>query len=206
MNVLKLEVVIGMPQLFIRKEKGRLVMIVAKYVNDILIAALNDEWLNYSRKGIDQCFEIGSLKQIPHEIDVNGTEVEKKPIGVILQSVKKGKEIKTVELSPARGKDITSEITKLEQREIGSMAGKLGYAGVCSMPIAAFGASFIQQMTPKMTIAGVKVANGIALDAIKKGSKILYNSIDKDSRKDAQIVVFSDADFPHQGVTKKVTQ
>lgn len=38
----KLDLVVGLPQLFIRREKGVLVLVVAKYADGILIAAFNE--------------------------------------------------------------------------------------------------------------------------------------------------------------------
>lgn len=57
-----------------------------------------------------------------------------------------------------------------------------------------------------MTISGVKYANGVARDAVRKGCKIVYGTLRPESRSNVQIVVFSDAVFPHQGVSKKVAQ
>jgi len=57
-----------------------------------------------------------------------------------------------------------------------------------------------------MTIAGVKYANGIARDVLKRDMRITYLRPCDTERKMACIVVFSDAGFPRTDVEKKVAQ
>lgn len=137
---------------------------------------------------------------------VNATLVSQDESGVKMDSMRTSKAIDLVMLTPARRKDISSDVSKLEQKAVRTMAGKLGYLGVCSSPIAGFAASFIQQIVPRMTIAGVKVANGIARDALRRNNSIAYIQPSEEEVKEARIAVFSDAGFPHIGVEKRVAQ
>lgn len=204
--MLGVRAVAGMPQLFVKIKDGVLVLAIAKYVDDILISAYSDEWLQFARDGISQCYDVGSWNETPDEIDVNATQVFQNPHGVEIHSKRMSKEIDFVLLSPNRRKDIASEVSKMEQRSVRTLAGKLGYIGVCKSPLAGFAASFIQQIIPRMTIAGVKFANGIAKDALKRSNSITYLNPSKEERSSETIVVFSDAGFPHKGVEKKVAQ
>lgn len=74
-NVLDLEAVFGLPQLCVRRENGVLVLVVAKYVDDILISAFNEEWLSYCRNGLEQSYEVGSWLQFLDNIDINVTKI-----------------------------------------------------------------------------------------------------------------------------------
>jgi len=205
-KVLGLEMVVGMPQLFIKRDRSMVVLLIAKYVDDIIVAALNDEWLLFAKDGCSQCFEIGSWKRTPSELDVNGTEVIQDKEIISLTAKRLSKEVDVMQLQPARRKDISSEVSAMEQKKIRTMAGKLGYLGISTSPMASFAASFIQQLIPKMTIAGVKYANGIARDLLKRQMCITYIRPQDEVKSLARIVVFSDAGFPRMDVEKKVAQ
>ena len=86
------------------------------------------------------------------------------------------------------------------------MAGKLGYIGVAVSPLASFAASYIQQLITKLSIAGLKHANGIAKDVLKSESQLFYLRTNSDEIRNARIVVFSDAGFPHKGVSRRTAQ
>jgi len=121
-KVLGLDTVIGMPQLFMKSINGKMVILSAKYVDDILTAALNHEWLEYTRDGCSQSFEVGSWKETPQELDVNGTEVTQDKESIIMTAKRLSKEVEVVQLTPARRKDVSSEISKTEQKMVRSMA------------------------------------------------------------------------------------
>ena len=78
-GLLKLDVVIGMPQQFARVTPQGLCLLVAKYLEDSLIAVRNEEWLGYAREGIGQSFETGQWTQTPQSISINSTEVTQHP-------------------------------------------------------------------------------------------------------------------------------
>jgi len=206
LKVLGLDVVVGMPQLFLKRNGSQLVLIIAKYVDDILAAALNEDWLLFAKDGCSQSFEIGSWKQTPNELDVNGTEVTQDRESISLTAKRLSKEVDVVEMVPSRRKNISSEVTKMEQKLVRTMAGKLGYLGTAASPMASFAASFIQQLIPKMTIAGVKFSNGVARDLLRREMRITYLRPRIMDIQMARIAVFSDAGFPRMDVEKKVAQ
>ena len=113
---------------------------------------------------------------------------------------------KAIHLSPVRRKDIAAEASKDEQKLLRSAAGKMGYLGVSISPLAAFCASYIQQIIPKISIAGVKYMNGICRDVIRRDIKIRYLSPKSTEKDNARICIFSDAGFPRKGIEKRVAQ
>ena len=206
-RALELSLVIGMPQLFVqRSDDGTMLVLLAKYVDDFLCAARNEVVLSNVHKRITQAVELGSWKQWPDVMDVNSTEVVQTVDYVSVSAKRLKSEVEVVVLSPSRRKNISAEVTDSESRSVRSMAGKLGYIGVAVSPLASFAASYVQQILPKMTVAGVKHSNGIAKDILRRDIKILYIRPTPVEVRRARIAVFTDAGYPHQGVEKKVAQ
>ena len=207
LEALKLEAVIGVPQLFVKFDASRqLIALLAKYVDDLVIATKEVALMNAFREALSQELEIGSWKQVPEEMDVNGTNVLQTAEMITVTAENLVRSVDCVELSPGRRKDISSECTSVEVRKVRTMAGKLGYLGVSISPLASFAASFIQQIVPKITVAGVKHSNGITRDVLKRSSQITYLRPSPEEVEQTRLVVFSDAGFPHNGLMKRVAQ
>lgn len=206
-KLLKLKLVVGMPQLFVRKsDDGTIVVVLAKYVDDFLCAARNEGVLGDVHNGIIQAVGQSCWKQWPDVMDVNSTEVAQTVDRVSVSSKRLKSEVEFVILNPSRKKDISAEVTDSESRSVRSMTGKLGYIGVAVSPLASFAASYLQQILPKVMVAGVRHANGIAKDMLRRDLKILYLRPTPVEVRNARIAVFTDAGYPHQGVQKKVAQ
>eukprot|EP00171_Calliarthron_tuberculosum_P003416 IDg3416t1 len=103
------------------------------------------------------------------------------------------KGIELVKLLPERMKQIASKATQYEQRLVRSLAGNLRYIGTTVSPLASFAASFLQQMLPQLTIAGIKFTNRLVKDIIKRTISITYLTPNEKEKKQARIAVFSDA-------------
>lgn len=206
-KVLGLDIVVGMPQLFFRPMgQGDPAVILAKYVDDKLCAARSKKETDETNDGINQAVELGSWKQWPDVLDVNSTEVVQTRTNIQVTARMLKEEVDVVVLQPGRRKHISSELTDGEASNVRSMAGKLGYFGVAISPLASFSASYIQQILPKMTVAGLKHANGIAKDLLRRDIKLEYARPTVGERRNARIAVFTDAGYPHTGVEKKVAQ
>lgn len=63
--------------------------------------------------------------------------------------------------------------------------------------MAMFAASFIEQIIPKMSIAGGKYANGIIRDILRRSNQVTYLRPSN--------VTFSDEGFPYRGDNKRVS-
>lgn len=206
-DVLDMDIVLGMPQLFVRPSvfPGPRALL-AKYVDDLLCSAKTTNLLGKMRSGVESVVELGAWKEWPDVLDVNSTEVVQTPTGVTVTAKRLKKEVELVVISPSRRKDISAEVTEAETRSVRSMAGKLGYIGVAISPLAAFAASYVQQILPKMTIAGLKHANGVVRDVLRRDCSLEYVMPTAMELRNARIAVFSDAGYPHTGVEKKVAQ
>ena len=84
---LKLEVVVDIAQLFIRREKEVLILSGAKCVDNILIESFEEEWLNYCRDVTQKCYEVSGWKQYTDLLQVNETKVSQDVYGLKIHSM-----------------------------------------------------------------------------------------------------------------------
>lgn len=83
-------------------------------------------------------------------------------------------------------------LTATEIREVRRIAGKLGYLATCVSLFAALAASHLQQVIPSMTVARLKVWNGIIPDVMRRVCIIIYHKLTRTERRNARIVSLSD--------------
>lgn len=92
-----------MPQLFVRYgTNGEPIVLLAKYVDDLLVAAKNDTLLKEIQDGVSNAVEIGSWKQVPDELDVSSTEVVQTKESVNVTAQRLTKTAECVSLAPGR--------------------------------------------------------------------------------------------------------
>ena len=196
-NQLGFEVVIGISQLFRISEGGKIQGIIAKYVDDMLVAARTSRQLAETKNGIMKSFTVGQWVETPDGLQMNSTEVLQHPEEISLSMPSLAKEIEPVKIFPGRRKQITEDASQSEVRAIRSVAGKLGYLGIACSPIADFAASFLQQCIPKLTIGGPKSLNGVIRDARNRLHEVKYLQPSVEEQGNGYILAFSDAGYPH---------
>ena len=194
---LGLSSIVGFHQLFYHAASlGALYL--AKYVDDILIAAQDEKWLSWTIGGIGRAFKIGSISKTPDTITMNSTEIEVSDNLLLLHMRRYQKsEIELFSISPPRRKQVDSQLTATEIREVRRLAGKIGYLGTGVSPFASFAASHLQQAIPSMTVAGMKSANGIIREVLRRTTVVSYIAPSVAEQKQARIVSFSDAGYSH---------
>lgn len=206
MRNLGLQHVLGLPQLFYHPAT-EIATVVAKYVDDILIAARNQEWLDWTFGGIREAFDISSAAIAPGVLRVNSTDIYQCREYVQLDMKRYHKaELELFSISPPRRKQVGERLSQVEIRSVRRVAGKIGYLGTCVSPFAAFASSYLQQCLPRMTVAGLKMANGIIREVMRYEPTIMYLRPSEEEKSRARIVAFSDAGFPHSGDMSKVAQ
>ena len=196
-KALGLSVILGFHQLFYHNASLGM-LFIAKYVDDFLIAAKDERWLDWSVGGIKRAYRIGSLSCAPETLTKNSTEIEVSESVLMLhmRSFQRN-EIELSTISPPRRRQVESKLTATEIREVRRVAGKRGYLGTGVSPFASFAASFLQQRIPFMTIAKLKNANGTIRDVLRHTTVISYPKPSNKEQKHARIVCFSDAGYCH---------
>ena len=165
-QVLELSIVIAMPQLFFKFEKGQCVLAVAKYVDDLVIAARNN--VCKARHGISQAFLLGLWVVAPQALNVNSTTVSYEQGRIVIQMHEIYEEFQSMVVDVNRRKEPLSNLLADEARSLRSRAGLLNYLGTALSPICCLGASYIQQRLPSMTVSDIRQVNGIIKYVIKE--------------------------------------
>ena len=196
-NNLGLEVIIGMPQLFRRANDGKIMIIVAKYVDDMLVAARTSMGLTKARGIIQQVFTIGHWVQTPNVLTMNSTEITQTPQDISICVPSLAKEIEPITLPAGRRKQISDDASQTEITKLRSIAGKLGYLGIACSPLASFAASYLQQCIPKLTVGTLKSLNGVIRDVSRRIHEVKYLQPSVAEQEKAFILAFSDAGYPH---------
>lgn len=203
---LGLSLVLGIHQLFFYKAQ-MLNLILAKYVDDILIAAKNKSWLDWTVGGIQKSFEVGSFSCFPQALSVNSRVVEQDHDSIEFSMLRYQKnELELFSISPPRRKQVDAILSSTEMKSVLRMAGKLNYLGTCVSPFAAFASSYIQQTLPNMRISGLKFCNGIIREVVRHSARIVYLKPSHIERSRAVIVSFSDAGFCHPTDKKRAQE
>ena len=109
--------------------------------------------MDETRSKIVHVFKIGEWKETPERLEVKSTYIEQTPQSISVSMDKVLRDIKAIPVIPSRGKQIAAPLTQLETRNVISVIGKTDSVGVAVLPFCALAASYIQQMTPDMTIA-----------------------------------------------------
>ena len=191
MKSLGLSFILGFHQFFYH-DASVATLFIAKYVDDLLTATRNDEWLAWALRGIKRAFTIGSTVQAPETITMNSTEVEASHNMLVLHMRRFQKtEIELFSISPPRRRQVDMLLTAIEIRDVRRIAGKLGYLGTGVSPFAALAASYLQQCIPFMTVAGLKSANGIIRNVLRRTKVILYPKPSSEEQRHLRIVSFS---------------
>ena len=203
---LGLSMIAGYHQLFYHRD-SLCMLYIAKYVDDLLIASADESWLNWAVGGINTAFKIGSSSKAPETIVMNSTEINVSNETLVLHMTTfQRTEVDLFRISPPRRKEVDDKLSATEIRVVRRIAGKLGYLGTGVSPFAALAASFLQQSIPSMNVAGLKAANGIIREVMRRTSFISYIKLTNAERKHARIVCFSDAGFCHPKDKKRAQE
>ena len=189
-----LQTVPSQPQCFVRKENGKLVLIVGKIVDDFLIAGTPEALRWFSRK-INSRFTVGAETYTPHALKFNGAIIEKDSKGSIRVNMNEfANKLAPFSLERSRRKQIEASANAEELHDYQSLAGKLNWLGHSVLPHATFAASYLQQQVGDLKVKHLLNANGV-LREIKRWPPVLVFGRPKES-KPVTLCTFADAAFP----------
>ena len=199
LNQMGMQSLIGVPQFFYKIKDEKLVLILAKYVDDLLIAGINQDWIEFAKSNIEKAFELSEFRMSPQQLCVNSTEVEQSREFVTLSMNDYSRQISAINLSPLRRKQIGDDASSSEIRKVRSLAGCLVYIGIACYPPALLLSSIIQQSAPYLRVGNIKEFNGMVRDMLRRERTVIYQrpSIDLSH---ARIVAFCDAGYPHRSI------
>ncbi len=97
-------------------DQGEPFVLLAKYVDDLLIAGRNDEWLEYTHSVVGNAFELSTWMVSPAVLTVNTARVTQTEREIVVSMSVYLREIDCLRISSRSRKDIDAPITHAEER------------------------------------------------------------------------------------------
>lgn len=144
--------VVHIPQLFYLSERGNLLLVVAKVVDNTLLFG-PDEICNQFIAHLSVVYKVGPIVHIPGTLKFFGFTIRQDSDAVItVTDSGKLKQIESTPFTRDRRKQIESELTSLEKHEFMSINGSLSFLDSVISPLASFASSHLQQKKSMPTI------------------------------------------------------
>lgn len=140
----------GILQLFVLRNRGKVVMLLVKVVDDFLFSD-SPEHLSWFKEQLAARFTIGSY--VPTPLLFNGLAIERHEHGITASMAKYQRLLIPLPLSPTRRKEAASRATPAEVSQARSIAGTLLYYGLGCSPVATLLDSYIAQSLPSLGVA-----------------------------------------------------
>ena len=166
--------VFGLPQFFLKTdEKGLPVLILAKVVDDLIIAGKPEE-IQAFHAAVSKRFKVGRFLT-DGTLIFNRLYIEQRADGSIKADMREFLDkIKPLEISRSRRREQRERCTESEVRSFLALTGALNYLGLGIMPQAAFIASHLQQSVSRLTVAHLCTANKCLEEIKSLHPEILY--------------------------------
>lgn len=170
------------PQLFYLIRNGKLCLLAAKIVNDILITGEQhavDQFLN----GFYSKYKFGTVAHGPGQLRqlrfFGFNIVQEDDFTCSINGDEKLKALEQCPIPRVRKLELESELTAAERSAFMSLNSSLGWLGIAASPFCAFYSSYMQKMLPSANVP-VLPAQTAALCVVKTlGSNISFPNPDK---------------------------
>lgn len=190
----RFERVCGISQFFVKRNtEGKIIMILAKVTDDMLIAGSIEEIKNFITQ-VEKRFPI-SKSIINDDIKFNGCDITQDENNTIKMSMNAYvRNMKYIEIPTERKKHRLDKATDDERNAFRSMAGEFIWAGSGALPPAAYIGSWMQQRVPSLTVEDILQANGMLKEMRELKADIIYRTPVGVIKK-VVVTSFSDAAF-----------
>jgi len=195
METLKFERISGLSQIFIKRDDaGHIFLIVAKVIDDFLIAGNLESIKLFIAKAKKQ-FEIGTVV-VDGKIKFNGSEIVQNARGSTILSMKEySSRILPINLSRTRKTQVDSVATPDELREYQHLAGVLNFLGKGALPHASFVTSYMLQKIAPLKVSGINTANAMLKEISKLSPVISFLAPKQKESIEPFLCTFSDAAY-----------
>ena len=193
---LGLSTLIYVPQLFYKEDKGRLVLVVIKLTDDILVAGYDQEKKRFIND-LSSSYDLGTITHLPGICWFFGLEFSQ-TVDFMIQVHANAKLNKLVphSIPRIRRKEIDSQLNSIESFHFNSLNGSIGFIGVHALPSAAFTSSYLQQIRNKLTVHDLALQGSMIKKLQRLGSVSTYLSPCSGSHQ-MSVLVFADAARPN---------
>ena len=184
-----------LPQGFMLRDKKRgLQLLVAKVVDDFLLAG-TESALQWFSKKINARFQVGTEVYAPKRIRFNGFSIMQDAKGNVEVCMKEfADSIEPLELPLQRRKQQEDLVTEKELKAYQSLAGKMNWLGHCVVPHYSFAASYLQQQLSELRVKHLVQANGVLKEMKRYHPTLVYGRCMNVT--EAFLCTFADASFP----------
>ena len=182
-----------MPQLFYILKNGKLEMLCAKIVDDVLFAGPGNATEQIINR-IQQEYKLGTVVYGPGSFYFYGLLVNQTEDWSI--SIHAGEKLNAIEghiLSRNRRKDIDEYLNAIELSAFRSVNSKIGWLGISASPFCALYASYLQQKSPTPTIRDMITQINCLRYLKKLGTCISFVTPQVQCEMKLSVVVFADA-------------
>lgn len=147
-----LKVVAYVPQLLYIWRNNKLLLIVAKVVDDILVGGDDKDRKKFVRQFAD-VYKIGTIVHLPGTFKFFGLLIEQdENLTIRISAQEKMDKISVHQLSRLCRKNQDDTLNSVERFSFQSVNGKLGFLGTTVSPIASFTSSHLQQTSGLGTV------------------------------------------------------
>ena len=182
-----------MPQLLFRLENGKLVLIVAKIVDDIK-AAGEGENAKLFIKSFNKNFELGTISSGPGRMRFFGINtVQEDDMTVVTDANDKLNALTEYVLSRPRRKQFDMSINELEKSFYSSTNSSLGWIGTAASPFCAFYVSYLQEKAPETKVSHIIEQQNAVRKLKKLGKTISFPRPSDKAEYKLSVLVFADA-------------
>ena len=183
-----------LPQGFMLRKAQGLELLVAKVVDDFILAG-TQQALEWFSKKINGRFEVGTEVYAPEPIRFNGALIEQDILGSIKVKMSEcANSITPLALSVQRRKQYEALATLEEVRSYQSLAGKMNWLGHSVVPHYAFAASYLQQSIGDLRVKHLAYADGVLKEMQRYPPLLVFGRPKRIT--EAKVCTFADASFP----------
>ena len=181
------------PQLFTLKRNGKLVLIIAKIVDDMLATGE----LSYVKSFIskfDNQFSLGTVNYGPGLLRFYGLNIRQHAdFHCTIDGDEKLEALEPVPITRSRRREIDQPLNDIERSAFMSINASINWLGITASPICAFYSSHLQQRTPINNVGNLLLQSAVLRKLQKIGTQTCYPMPPSNKPVTVSAVVFADA-------------
>ena len=192
-----MKAVVHIPQLFYKMKNGKLILLAAKVVDDILLSGPKDEKKKFI-ENLKNYFKVGTIVHGPGNLLFYGLNVfQNENYNIQISSDEKLDSIAAYQLSRLRRKEIDHKLNVIELKAFNSVNGSIGAIGMTVSPYASFVASHLQQVSNGAKISDLIKQNNLLKTVKKFGSTSSFTKPNSKGDFEISVTFFADAGRPN---------
>lgn len=181
------------PQLFYKIQDRKLVLLVGKIVDDLLMTGVQEQ-VSVFIKHFNSKFKFGSVTSGPGKLRFYGLDItQHDDYTSSIKGDEKLTALESVPLTRSRRREINEQMNEIEKSSFMSVNSSLNWLGITASPLCSFYASFLQQRLPLNTVANLTLQSAVLRKLKRFGTTITYTNPPRNKHYNVSVVVFADA-------------